>query len=48
MSVCVNVRTEKELVAEDILNQLISQGEKIVVTSDEFPYVVGKDMEGIS
>lgn len=39
MSVCVNVRTEKELVAEDILNQLISQGEKIVVTSDEFPCV---------
>lgn len=37
MSVCVNIRTKKQLLPTDILNYLVSQGEQIIVTSDEFP-----------
>ena len=37
MSVCVTIRTKKELVPDDIFNCLVERGEMIVITSDKFP-----------
>ncbi len=37
MSVCVTVRTKKAIEPDDILRGLAENGEKIVVTSNEFP-----------
>lgn len=39
MSVCVNVRTEKQLDPNDIFRNLADSGERIIVTSDKFPHV---------
>lgn len=39
MSVCVNIRTEKRFEPKEILKSLADRGEKIMVTSDEFPCV---------
>jgi len=37
MSVCVNIRTEKQIEPCQIFNSLVDLGEAIMVTSDEFP-----------
>ena len=39
MSVCVTIRTNKSLQPDDFLKYLVGKGEKIVVTSYEFPSV---------
>ena len=39
MSVCVNIRTKNILEPEVFLKHLAEQGEKIVVTSNEYPSV---------
>ena len=39
MSVCVTIRTKKTLQPDDFLKHLADEGEKIVVTSKEFPSV---------
>ena len=39
MSVCVTVETKKSIKPDDFLNKLADSGEKIVVTSSEFPCV---------
>lgn len=37
MSVCVNIRTSKEIEPNEIFDGLVGKGEKIIITSDEFP-----------
>lgn len=37
MSICVNIRTPKEIEPKDIFDGLVAKGEKIIITSDEFP-----------
>lgn len=39
MSVCVNVRTNKDIEPNDFLMYLVNKGEQIIVTCDEFPSV---------
>ena len=39
MSVSVNIRTQKELEPKQIFESLMKKGERIVITSDEFPCV---------
>lgn len=39
MSICVNIRTEKQFEPKEILKKLADRGERIMVTSDEFPCV---------
>ncbi len=39
MSVCVTVHTKKSVKPDDFLNKLAESGEKIMVTSEEFPCV---------
>lgn len=39
MSVCVTIRTTKELTPNQIIDYLFDQGEKIVITSEDFPSV---------
>ena len=39
MSVCVTIRTKKSLQPDEFLKYLADEGEKIVVTSKEFPSV---------
>ena len=39
MSVCVTIRTKKTLQPDDVLKYLADKGEKIVVTSMDFPSV---------
>lgn len=39
MSVSINFKTDKQLKAEEIFKALSDHGEKIVVTSQEFPYL---------
>ena len=39
MSVCVTVRTTKELTPDQIIDHLFKQGETIVITSKDFPFV---------
>ena len=37
MSVCVTIRTKKELEPKQIFDALVKRGEAIMVTSDSFP-----------
>ena len=37
MSVCVRIRTGKEITPDRIFDELVHQGEKIMVTEDEYP-----------
>ncbi len=39
MSVCVTIRTEEKLKSEVLFKYLAKQGEKLIVTSEDFPYV---------
>ncbi len=39
MSVCVTIRTQEKLKPWDLLEHLAKQGEKLAVTSEDFPYV---------
>lgn len=44
MSVCVTIRTKEKFKAWDLLEHLAKQGEKLIVTSEDFPYVrFGRD-----
>ena len=45
MSVCVTIRTTKELSPKQILKQLADHGEKIMLTSEDFPTVKFGTME---
>ena len=48
MSVCVTIRTTKELVAKDVIHKLVDQGEQLVVTSIDFPCVkFGRHLKSI-
>lgn len=48
MSVCVTIRTEKKIVPKDLFVYLAKQGEKLIVTSEDFPYVrFGSDKQSI-
>ena len=48
MSVCVTVRTEEKLKSEELFKYLAKQGEKLVVTSENFPHVrFGSDKQSI-
>ena len=37
MSVCINIRTKKELAPKDIFDAFVKRGEKIMIESPEFP-----------
>ena len=39
MSVCINIRTAKQLEPKQIFDELVHRGQRIVVTSPEFPCV---------
>ena len=51
MSVCVTIRTKQHPAPDDVLNALVDAGEKIVVTSKDYPSVkfgtVGEALRGI-
>ncbi len=39
MSVSVKIRTDKEITPDQLFEKLIGLGDKIIVTSDEYPYL---------
>lgn len=48
MSVCVTIKTEKKFVPKDLFVYLAKQGERLIVTSEDFPYVrFGSDKQSI-
>lgn len=48
MSVCVTIRTEEKLKSEELFKYLAKRGERLIVTSEDFPYVrFGSDKQSI-